>query len=203
MLGSQTKLQRAQKKIGFWKPGGNPWQNFGRRGQEGLTPPRTPPGIRGATGRRLLGATRPLRAQYHFQIWQIGGNPWKNLGRQGSGMVDTGLHHPHPHPPTRLDVLRPHPLPHPAPSLVPPHPLVYPVSSQGSGSPKGREDSRLGPHQSRSLRQPLSPSVQTGWGKAMPRLPHSPLRPAEPRQWREWQTLLVLGPQGLWPAQAP
>ena len=106
----------------------------------------------GAAGRRLWGHARPLRALENFTIWQIGGNPWQNFGRQGPGMADTGLHHPHP--PTRLDVLHTHLLPHTAPSLIPPHPLAHPVSSQGSGSPKGREDSRLGPHQSRSLRRP-------------------------------------------------
>ena len=68
LLGAQTDSLRAQKKFGFWKPGGNPWQNFGRRGQEGLTPPRTPPGSGGAAGRRLLGATGPLRAQKKLQI---------------------------------------------------------------------------------------------------------------------------------------
>ena len=89
-----------------------------------------------AAGRILLGATGPLRAQKNLQIWQIGGNPLQNFGHQGPGMADTGLQHPHP--PTRLDVLHTHLLPHTAPSLIPPHPLAHPVSSQGSGSPKGR-----------------------------------------------------------------
>ena len=130
-LGAPTDSLRAKKKFGLWKPGGNPWRNFGRRGREGLTSPRTPPGIGVAAGRRLLGATGPLRAQKKFTIWKIGGNPWQNFGRQGPGMADTGLHHPHP--PTRRD-------------LVPPHPLAHPASSQGTGSHKGRGDSRPGRH---------------------------------------------------------
>ena len=62
-LGAPPDSLRAKKKFGLWKPGGNPWRNFGRRGREGLTPPRTPPGIGGAAGRRLWGPAGLLRAQ--------------------------------------------------------------------------------------------------------------------------------------------
>ena len=138
-LGAQRDQQRAQKKNGFWKIGGNPWQNFGRKGQEGLNPPRTPTGTGGTAGRRLWGPAGPLRAQEKLEIRKIGGNPWQHFDRQGLGMADTGLHHPHLH--TLLD-------------LVPPHPLAHPASSQGTGSHKGRGDTRPGLHRHHSLPRP-------------------------------------------------
>ena len=46
-----------------------------------------------------------------------------------------------------------------------------------------------------------SPSVRTGQGKEMPRLPPPPPRPAEPLQRRGERNLTGLGPRGPWPVQ--
>ena len=104
---------------------------------KGLTPPGTPTGTGGVTGTGLWGPRGLLRPQKIWKIWQIGGNPWKKFGRQGQGVVDTCLNHPHPS--ARLDVFPPHPLHHTAPC-------------QGSGFHKGMWDSRHSLHQPRASR---------------------------------------------------
>ena len=62
--------------------GGNPWQNFGRRVQRCLTPPRTSIGTWGRTWEIPQTPQWRLRCHKKFHKWKIGGNPWKNYGCQ-------------------------------------------------------------------------------------------------------------------------
>ena len=84
-LGSHRRQQRAQKCFKNWTIGGNPRQNFGRRVWRGLTPPNHAYGHRGEGGedREEIGVTaEAAKGPESFKIRKIGGNPWRNFGRQ-------------------------------------------------------------------------------------------------------------------------
>ena len=152
MVRGPEREATGQEKIRVLEARGEPLEKFWSQGSGRPHLPTHASRHRGGGREEIVGRNGTATGPENLQIWKIGGNHWRNFGRQGPGMEDTGLHHPHY--PTRLGVLPPHHLSHTAPSLAPPHPLAHPASSQGTGSHKGRGDSRIDLHRSHSLRLP-------------------------------------------------